>query len=288
MGRQNPRGCRRALSAGRTVLALGLAAACLAPAPIDAQAPSRDELMDRVASAVQLFVDNFTNVVAEEAYHQRFRQAAPQRRLRSDFLLVGYPGQDKLFLTFRDVLAVDGRPVHDQQERVAKLFLEPFQDAVRRAGEIEREGLRHSVSNGRLMNPLQVMSYLQGPYQENLDFAVSGMEPGLGAGVRRLDWQQRVLPGYRVSPLSGRAWVVEQTGRVVKTELRTGIGAAARFTTTTFAFDQALRIDVPVEMHDAMPLAMNDEFLGTARYSNFRRFQVRTDQDIDVPPPTPR
>jgi hypothetical protein len=271
----------RAARLGLAVLVVGTSL------PLRAQTPTRDELMQRVAVSVQAFVDNFTNVVAQEEYHQRFRQAAPQRRLKSDFLLVGYPGQEKVFLTFRDVLEVDGRPVRDQQERVAKLFLDPFQDAVRRAGEIEREGLRHSVSNGRLMNPLQVMSYLQDAYQGNFTFTVRGVAAALGPGVREIDWEQDVPAGTTTNAMRGKVWVVEQTGRVVKTELRTGIGSAVRFTTTTFAFDPTLRIDVPVEMHDAVPGRTNDEFLGTARYANFRRFQVRTDQDIVVPP-TPR
>src|SRR5688500_7321697 len=86
-----------------------------AAAAIEAQAREAVALLERVGNSVQLFVDNFTNVVAEEEYRQQFRQAAPGRRLKSDFLLVGYPGQEKLFLTFRDVLEVDGRRVGDQQ-----------------------------------------------------------------------------------------------------------------------------------------------------------------------------
>ena len=50
-----------------------------------------DLLLRRVGDAVQGFVDNLTNVVAEEEYRQQFRNSRPQRRLRSDFLLVGYP-----------------------------------------------------------------------------------------------------------------------------------------------------------------------------------------------------
>lgn len=268
----------------RLRLVTGVLVSCVAAVAPQAQTAAPDDLMRRVAGSVQRFVDDFTNVVAEEDYEQRFRLEAPQRRLKSDFLLVGYPGQEKVFLTFRDVREVDGRFVRDQQDRLSKLFLEPFADAVRRAGEIEREGVQHSVRNGRLMNPLQVMSYLQAAYQENFTFRPGGLEPGLGAGVRQIDWEQKLPPGARGVPMRGKAWVVEQTGRVVKTELTTGNAPAVRFTTTTFALEPVLGIDVPVEMRDAVPVARTDEFLGTARYSNFRRFQVRTAQDIDVPP----
>jgi len=257
-------------------------------APIYAQAPETADLLGRVGNAVQVFIDNFTNVVAEEEYRQQFRQAAPRRRLKSDFLLVGYPGQEKLFLTFRDVLEVDGRPVRNQQERLTKLFLEPFEDALRRAGDIQREGARHSLDRGaRLMDPLQVLSYLQRAYQQNFRFSVAGLDPSLGRGVRELEFEQIVEPGARQIALRGTAWVSESSGRVVKTELREGRAPAVRYTTTRFGLDPVLGIDVPVEMQDAVPLARDDEFQGRATYRNFRRFQVRVDAAIDVPP-TPR
>jgi len=76
---------------------------------------------------------------------------------------------------------------------------------------------------------------------------------------------------------------VEQTGRVLKTELSAGSGANVRVTTTEFGFNAALRIDVPVRLRDVMPASGGDESIGTAEYSNFRRFQVRAEQEIDVP-----
>jgi hypothetical protein len=233
---------------------------------------------------MQRFIDDLTNVVAEENYQQQFRLAAPRRRLKSDFLLVGYPGQQKMLLTFRDVLEVDGRPVRDQQERVTRLFLEPFSDAVRRAGEIQRAAARHSLDRGRLVDPLAVMALLQGPYQAQFRFTLRGLEPSLGADVREVDLEQILDSDARQVPLRAKAWIAEASGRVVKTELREGLGAAARFTTATFGFDPGLGIDVPLKMQDAVPYRADDEFQGLARYSNFRRFQVRADQELALPP----
>jgi hypothetical protein len=270
----------------KIVLASLVLAATLAPARVDAQASAPADLLQRIATSVQVFVDNLTNVVAEEEYRQQFRLAAGRRRLKSDFLLVGYPGQDKVFLTFRDVLEVDGRPIRDQQERLTKLFLEPFADAIRRAGEIQREGSRHSLERARLMDPLEVVAY-----HDNFKFTLGALEPSLGRDVRRIELQQILDPSTRQVPLRARAWVAESTGRVVKTELISGLGAAARLTTTTFGLDPNLRIDVPLEMRDSVPdLRRDEEFQGLARYGNFRRFQVRAEQEIDLPanPGAPR
>lgn len=149
MGREGPR---------RGAVVVAVCAALAAASEAGAQPSSVDVVMARVAASVQGFVDDFSNVVAEEEYLQQFRLRAGRRRLTSDFLLVKYPGEEKLLLTFRDVLAVDGRPVRDQQERVTRLFLEPFADAVRRASEIQREGARHTLARGRLMDPLGVIA----------------------------------------------------------------------------------------------------------------------------------
>src|SRR5690606_11155056 len=99
----------------------------------------------------------------------------------------------------------------------------------------------------------------------------------------QIDWEQKLPPGTAGAAMRGKAWVAEQSGRLVKTELNTGRAPSVRYTTTTFALEPVLGIDVPVEMRDAVPMARNDEFLGTARYGSFRRFAVRTAQDIDVP-----
>ena len=70
--------------------------------------------------------------------------------------------------------------------------------------------------------------------------------------------------------------------------MRSGRSPVTRLTTTTFARDQTLGIDAPAEMRDLVPASRGDEFVGTARYRNFRRFQVRALEEIESPPPNPR
>jgi hypothetical protein len=268
-----------------------VAAAVIARGPSPAHAQDQAEtltlLLKKVAASTQAFVDNLTNVVAEEQYTQRFRKLAPSRRLKSDFLLVRYPGEERVFLTFRDVLEVDGRPVQDQQARVLKLFTEPYQDAVRRASEIQRAGAGHSLPRGRLADPLNLLAFLQEDYQKNFAFKLRGFERSLGADVRELELEQIIEPGTSQQPVRGSVWVSFSTGQVAKTELRTGIGSAVRFTTTTFGVDPVLRVLVPIEMRDAVPVSADDEFLGVAKYGNFRRFQVEAAQEVELPPDPP-
>lgn len=261
-----------------------LQAAATPPSP--APAPSLEELRRRVGAHVQRFVNGFSSVVAEEDYEQRFGSAPGRRRLKSDFLLVAYPGRTDVVLTFRDVLEVDGQPVTGNKERITRLFLQPFESAARRAADIQREGLRHSLRDGaRLTDPLGVIVFLQNSRQDEFRFMLGEPARHLGPDIRELLLIERAAAGR--TPIHARTWVSEGTGEIVKTELRRGFAGNARVTTTTFGTDSALKIRVPLEMQDIVPLA-DDDFHGTARYTNFRRFQVRTDDVLDVPPPPSR
>ena len=258
----------------------------VASAPAAAQPTPTALIRERVAAYVQRFVDDLTNVVAEERYVQQFRLAADRRRLRSDFLLVKYPGEERRYQTFRDVLEVDGQPVREQQTRITQLFLEPFASPVKRAGDIEAASLRQSLRRGRLVDPLQAISYLQAYYQPQFEFSVASADRRAGADMIELTFTQITPAGVSLIPLRGKARLVEQTGRVIETELTAGSGSNVRVTTTEFGINAALRIDVPVRLRDEMPVSAGDEFIGTAEYTNFRRFQVRAEQEIDVPAKT--
>jgi hypothetical protein len=272
----------------RMYIASALVAILASPVE-SAQAPAKEALLRRTADYVAGFVNGLTNVVAEEDYRQAFDVSAPRRRLKSDFLLVKYPGQDTEFLAFRDVIEVDGRAVSDQQNRLLKLFVEPFTNPLRRASEIANEGSRHSLDRGRLANPLLVIALLQAHYQPNFRFDLKDLETKLGASVREIEMFQDVSPlGGTAQGLRAAVWIEETTGRVVKTELRAGRAPNTALTTTTFGRDPALGIDVPVEMRDSYFLrggtSQQEQFIGIARYSRFRRFQVHVEEKIDVPP----
>lgn len=253
------------------------------PIIVEAQSPDQATLMRRVGLYANWFVNQFSNVVSEEQYEQRFSVNTRKRRLTSDFMLVAYPGSTEAVLSFRDIREVDGQPIGDQTDRITRLFLQPFDSAVRRAQEIHREGLRLSIENGRLMDPLTVLGYLQTAYQGNFRVSRGGQDRKLGDDVREIS----LTPGRNQTLWKpARAWVSEATGAVVKTELRVGFGDKAQVTTTTFGVDPGLAIPVPIEMRDEVPRG-RDDFIGTARYSKFRRFEVRTEAVIDVPPAKP-
>lgn len=272
-------------------LASVVALLCGSGLHLDAQT-SRDAVLDRATAYVNRFIDAYTNVVAEETYVQETTSPRRKRTLKSDYSLVRFPGAE-MWQGFRDVFEVDGKPVRvgDREERLARLFLEPPADAVRRVDEIEGASARYNIADiGTLNNPLRVMAYMQPHYRNRFRFVFSGIEKDLGPNVRTVRFEEVGRPTLlrRRSntdfPSYGLIWIDEPTGRIVKTELRPGrFTPAAIIITTTFRFDEQLGIDVPAEMRDLYP-DRNGEVRGVATYGRFRRFNVQTDAKVDTPP----
>src|SRR4026209_1533502 len=102
---------------------------------LSAQSPDIDVLMQRVGDYVHGFIDRFCNVVAEERYEpDRVRRG--NGRLRSDSLLVQKPGNERQFLTFRDVVEVNGKSLRNREEALSKLFLQPSANVIAQANAV--------------------------------------------------------------------------------------------------------------------------------------------------------
>jgi hypothetical protein len=244
---------------------------------------------------VERFIDALSKVVAEERYFQESESPRRKRTLRSDFIVARDPGA-KRWYTFREVLELDGTPVQEARGgRLARLMTDPSADALREAQEITVAGLRYNVESiGTVNNPLLAMSFLQAEYSHRFRFTVGGREKKLGPAVRKVSFEEVHIPtvltmeGNRDLPAYGVMWIDQGTGRIVKTELRLGekpavstgptsssLGWAPPTTiATTFGFNEALGIDVPLEMRDRYPFQRN-EIKGVATYGSFRRLPGR-------------
>ena len=269
----------------RVVIIAMLAGTAVMPALAESQENKTEQLMAKTAAYVAQFVDQFSNVVAEETLVQETTVPRRKRTMRSDFLLVRYPG-DAQWQSFRDVAEVDGKPVRDKEERLLKLFLQPSGDTIRRARDLQREGARYNLLDiGTLNNPLTVVAFLQDSYRERFRFTLAGLEKKLGPNVRTVQFQEWQLPtlikgnGNQDILSRGLVWVEEDTGKVVQTELRIGGRSSPISIITLYKFDDQLGINVPVEMRDWYPDGTG-EIRGVASYGRFRRFQVKTTEEV--------
>jgi hypothetical protein len=270
------------------LIAAGIVMVLVAPGAGAAQ-DSTKQLLARTGEYLDDFVRRFSNVVAEERYLQK----APNRKreLISDFLLVVYPGATE-WHPFRDVGSVDGKDVAaEERGRLTRLFVEPSANRASREKELSEASRRYNLpAFGPFSNPLQVLAYLQLRYQPRFRFTIGPLDRDVEPGVRLLRFDEIARPtlvqrGSNIDlPVYGRAWIVENSGAVVKTELHVGSLRSETEIVTTFAFDAQLDVYVPVEMRETYPERFGELSTGLARYGRFRRFQVNADATISAPP----
>lgn len=268
----------------RISAAVVIAVSCVAlwTAPLEAQSKLPD-IVRRASEYVDNFVQQFTNVVAEERTVQEMRSPHRRRELRSDFLLVrpaGAPG----WYQFRDVIEVDGKAIGGREDRLTKLFLNPSANQLDQAREISAEGDKYDLTGGGAMyQPLLVIGFLQSRYAGRFRYTVGRVDKDSGPSVRIVlfeEWSRpTILTTGRAnqdSPSHGRFLIDEPTGRVVSTEFDLGRGPLPRQVVTSFRFDDTLKMIVPSEMRERI----GGDSPVVATYSRFRRFTVNTAESL--------
>jgi len=276
---------------------VAVAFALIATSRTGAQAPSLEDVLRRADGYLRVWVPQLANIVSTEAYEQRLLTASAigprPRRLKSDVLLVRRPGSINWIL-FRDVVEVDSRPLTHQPDRLLKLFVSQAADAEEQAGRIAADGLQYHFpgATASSTNPFLGIALMQGTYQSHFRFRLGDAERSLGPRVRALRFQEieetepadqsgpRKLPPLLTDAgrVQGTVWLDVETGEIVKTDARMALESGPVSTTkTTFARDERLGILVPKEMRTEWR-----NFSGTAKYSNYRRFEVRTTEVPDL------
>jgi formylglycine-generating enzyme required for sulfatase activity len=282
-------------------------AAAMWPAVLGAQTPPREEILQRAGLYVSRFIQQFSNVVADEVYVQDSLGTLPvsitagrggtlsapppqsrHREVKSDFLLVKIGPAE--WLPFRDVYEVDGQKIRDREGRLAKLFLQGSSSSMEQARQISAESSRYNLgAMQRTINtPILSLLYLQLEVQPNFRFTMNKRDLDVGEHVWIVEYKETGRPtlvrGARNIdiPSSGKFWIDAETGRVVKTELSLDTPGIHARLTTTFRHDEKFEIDVPFEMGERYALDRGT-VTATATYSRFRRFDVTSDETFQTP-----
>ena len=268
---------------------------------VAAQSPPRVEaLRERATAYVEDFLARFSQIVCEEHFvqesnslpsvsgtgtNQKMDAPAPGRReIRSNYLFVRRQASDD-WMTFRDTFEVDGRPVRDRGDRLVKLLANPSLENEALARRLTLERTRHQLDPGvRSVNdPILALVFLQARYQARFRYTRGARDRQVGEDVWIVDFQEqdrptlvRVLGGD--APSRGRLWIEAGNGRVLKSEMQVTTSRVV----TTFAWDEAIGLAVPVEMRDDYTLGRTD-YRATATYSRFRRFDVSTSEKVQEP-----
>jgi hypothetical protein len=274
------------------------------PAAAPQSTRSLSDLLTRAGSYLADYQDRVTMVMLEEDYTQRRTYsfgtgvvgtntvATESKRLRSDVVMTVEPGPR--WVTFRDVFEVEGRPVRDRDERLAKLFLAPTDESVDQAGRILAEGARFNVYpqlNRTLNVPFTTLVFLLTVHQPRSEFTIDGTEnlDGEQAVVIRFSERgtPRILRSDDGAPARGTFWIEPVSGRVLRSELvfrssGRGIGMVTATIRVTYAREPRTGLWLPTVMDERYAFAnVNTSIItGTARYSNVRQFAVDTGSTV--------
>ena len=276
----------------------------VARAPLPAAAPpsSRDaELqvtMARVIDYIEAYERQYSGLVAEEEYRQASR--GKNARLKSDYLLVK-PDKASQWISFRDVYEVDGVSVRDRDDRLRRLFLDPGVGIGVQLQAIRDESARYNVGlvERNINVPLFLLQFLRDENRPRSRFKLGPRREVDGARTVRLEFEERVRPTI-ITDIQGRdvaakGWfqVDETTGAIVETVLKIEENGSTGEIRVEFRHDPALGMWVPAEMSElyqaltqrSLSGAPRAETIveGTAKYTKFRRFQVKIEEKVVIP-----
>jgi len=245
-----------------------------------------ETLLGRLATYIETYERDLSAVVSEEHYTQEVTGRSSlwptSRVLRSDFLLTRSAAGEGMpeWIAFRDVFEVDGKPVQDRSDRLIQLFVKPTGDALDQVNRIVKESAKHNLGwVTRTVNvPTMVLIYAKRDQQKRSQFRRGGTSKVGDVVGREVRFTERALP--RVirtadnAAAQGTFWIDEQTGRILKTELKISTGSTSAVIGVSYGHEPKLDMWLPVLMSERYSTPRQPIITGRAVYSNFRKFDV--------------
>jgi hypothetical protein len=278
-------------------------------------------VLTRAASYVETFEQRLSGIVAEETLVQdayeapRFNRAgirevphSGHRELKSDLLLIRPIGAAG-WIPFRDVFEVDGKPVRDRTDRLARLFLTPSTSTSGQARKIATESSRYNIGTiERTVNvPVLPLMFLDASHQSRFTFKVADTDRDrlvIGESVVTLDlpasprftvstemWvveyrevgRPTVILGQqgKLVPSRGRYWIEPASGRVLMSELIAENEEVRGKIDVSYQSEPLVGLLVPIEMRASYDRRLSGATIEErATYRNFRQFQVTVDEKL--------
>jgi hypothetical protein len=256
--------------------------------------PTLDQVVARMHAYLDEYARQLPALIATERYHQRFGSGRrSQRLLISDYGLVQVQG-DSEWLGFREVLAVDGKPVTDSARRLSELLAKPSPHALQQARRIAEESARYNIGPivRTINDPAIVLELLDGRHKHSMRFTKHDEDTVDGVRTWVIRYQEVGSPTIirtrdrKDIPVRGRAWIEPAGGRILRAEasIDPGLGVTGTLD-VTFEHDNRMGFAVPSKMTERYT---NRNLVvvsaGEATYSNYRRFTVDTEERIQLTP----
>jgi hypothetical protein len=275
---------------------LNVFAVLLLAMPVVAQTPEIEAVLEKAGDYVATYERTFIGVVAEETYRQEVRAAGgtdqrgfamegggQRRDLKSDVLLVRAPAGDR-WIQFRDVFEVDGKPVRDRAERLARLFLQPSASTQQQVDDIAAASARYNIGgvNRNVNLPVLALTVLEPQNRPWFSFKGTA-KPGNTFELEFREERSGTLirtTGDQSMPSHGRFSIDLPTGRVLSSELIAESSSLRARIEVSYALEPAIGMFVPREMREKYSLAGGSTIEGKASYARFRRYRVTVNETV--------
>jgi hypothetical protein len=258
--------------------------------------------VERLRAWVDVYEEQLPSIVADERYEQRLvrtrsglsdrfstgvasRDTERTRVLVSEFMLVK-PAAGFEWIPYRDVFSVDGQPVRDRSDRLAKLLLDPTASSFDAAERIANESTRYNLGNlVRTVNvPTLVLAFLGSRNAACCTVRDHGLASIEGKKLVHISFDETAVPGivssqggFRVRS-KGDVWV-DADGSLRRSRLIMTVGGTRAEIRVDWEPHRTLGMVVPTEMRESYNYG-GREIEGVATYSNIRKFGVSTEEVI--------
>ena len=251
-------------------------------------------------ASVERYLQHAPSLVAREDYKQSVSFRSPdvfaprglgqQRLLVSEMLMVRLP-KSAGWISFRDVLTVDGTAVSGRQQRLVDLLQSLSPDVVAEARRLANESARFNL--GQLRRTLNVpdiaLEYLRAGHASRMEFKGPRQQTIEGVAVMVFEFEETKGPTIlrdingRDLKASGRVWIDPATAAVVRTELKVADRASTGTCVVDFVRHDVMGMYVPHRMTERYRTS-REEIDGVATYSDYRRFAISTSETVKKPP----
>jgi len=255
-----------------------------------------EAIRDRLDKYLLEYEPQLSALVADERMTQRDgpnrlttnRQTAEptkDREIISEVAFVALPGNVG-WLGFRHVLTVNTKKVAEQSATLASVLSDGASDMYSKARLLLNEGAKHNLGGARTTNlPNLPLEFLHPRNRRRLQHRFDGMEKIRGINVARMVFEESASPTLIQRPEGGdmqsliSAWIEPDTGRLLRAQVKTrdariGVLPFDQVIWVDFRPDEKLGMLVPYEMKEEFFAGRFREGTGTARYTNYRRFQT--------------
>jgi hypothetical protein len=264
-------------------------AALLLALVLSAQAEDASVMRDRLDKYLLEYEPQLSSLVADEELTQRSRErnwVVNHRRIQSEVAFIALPGATG-WMGFRRVLKVNGKAIKDAGVPLAQLMTEGASNDFDQARLLLADSAAHNLGAPRTINlPNLPLELLHPRHRHRFEQQIFAPDKVRGTPAVLLRFDERSTPTIIQQAGGGDmktvvwAWIEPDSGRLLRAQVtardaRIGMTPFVAEIRVEFRADEKVGMLVPFEMNETFFVDRGYSGTGTAKYSNYRRFETK-------------